>query len=97
MNTTTTKQYSEIKNKTVAVVSFSVTGIQVRTSMYGGVGYVKAIQEVQSKQRRGEICMIVESDIFQAITKYERENNVARISLSVVMGMVCGIFRGGMN
>ena len=90
MNTTTMKQFNEIKNETVTVVSFSATGEQKRTMMISGVGIIRAVEEVRNHQMRGEISMIVGMEEGDKVRSFERHDssNFEFIKMPQFMDMI---------
>jgi hypothetical protein len=89
MNTTTMKQLNKVKNTEFVVISFSATGEQKRTMMQGGVGIVRAVEEVKSHQLRGEISMILDMDMWSKVGDFEHKlEGFERINLSQVMDMI---------
>lgn len=74
MNNLTNKEYNQIKNKLVTVVSFNKDGI--RTMTYGGCNYAKAVEEVLFRQSLGQHSFLIENlpdgEVSRNIKDYEK-------------------------
>ena len=55
-NEMTQREYNQIKNRRVSVISFNQ--LNQRTMTYSGLTYKKAVEEIIRRQADGQICMI---------------------------------------
>lgn len=70
-NNLTQKEYKQIRDKLVQVISFDETGYRVMT--YGNLNYKNAMDEIISQQSNGNHCLIVDAKIDTGVSRDEKD------------------------
>jgi hypothetical protein len=78
-NEITKQEFDEIKNKTKTIICFE-NGKRELT--YGGLSYKIIVDEIQAQQSKGRICVIVDEEVAEAITKKLEKNIRDRMNLA---------------
>ncbi len=68
------KDYEQIKNKSVDVVSFD--NKRYRTLTYAGLSYKKAIEHIIKEQKKGIVCMIFEEGVLPLQIPLEHSRDI---------------------